>query len=135
MAGQLLARWGVVFWDLMARENLALPWREVVWALRRLEARGLVRGGRFVTGFAGEQYALPEAVDELRQVRRAPRTGETVHLNAADPLNLVGIILPGPRIPAVRTNTLTYRDGLPLTGNEAAAAVEVEPVTADAPAG
>jgi ATP-dependent Lhr-like helicase len=114
VAGQLLARWGVVFWDLMARENLALPWREVVWALRRLEARGLVRGGRFVTGFSGEQYALPEAIDELRQVRRATRDGETVHLSAADPLNLVGIILPGSRIPAVRTNNVTYRDGLPL---------------------
>jgi ATP-dependent Lhr-like helicase len=98
----------------MARENLALPWREVVWALRRLEARGLVRGGRFVTGFSGEQYALPEAIDELRQVRRATRDGETVHLSAADPLNLVGIILPGSRIPAVRTNNVTYRDGLPL---------------------
>jgi ATP-dependent Lhr-like helicase len=114
VAGQLLARWGVVFWDLMARENLALPWRELVWALRRLEARGLVRGGRFVTGFAGEQYALPEAVDELRRVRRAGRPGETVRLNAADPLNLVGIILPGSRVPAVRTNTVTYLDGLPL---------------------
>jgi ATP-dependent Lhr-like helicase len=114
VAGQLLARWGVVFWDLMARENLALPWREVVWALRRLEARGLVRGGRFVTGFAGEQYALPEAVDELRQVRRAKRSGETVRLSAADPLNLIGIVLPGARVPAVRTNTVTYRDGLPV---------------------
>ncbi|HVC68787.1 MAG TPA: DEAD/DEAH box helicase [Acidimicrobiales bacterium] len=116
VAGQLLARWGVVFWDLMARENLALPWRELVWALRRLEARGLVRGGRFVTGFAGDQYALPEAVDELRRIRRTARTGETVRLNAADPLNLVGIILPGSRIPAVRTNSVTYRDGLPLDG-------------------
>ncbi|HXQ43437.1 MAG TPA: DEAD/DEAH box helicase [Acidimicrobiales bacterium] len=115
VAGQLLARWGVVFWDLMARENLALPWREVVWALRRLEARGLVRGGRFVTGFAGEQYALPEAVDELRSLRRAGRHGETVPLNAADPLNLVGIVLPGPRVPAVRTNRVTYVDGLPVT--------------------
>jgi ATP-dependent Lhr-like helicase len=135
VAGQLLARWGVVFWDLMARENLALPWREIVWALRRLEARGLVRGGRFVTGFAGEQYALPEAIDELRQVRRAPRTGETVRLNAADPLNLVGIILPGPRIPAVRTNSITYRDGLPLTGSDAGAETGAAPVAADAPAG
>jgi ATP-dependent Lhr-like helicase len=133
VAGQLLARWGVVFWDLMARENLALPWREIVWALRRLEARGLVRGGRFVTGFAGEQYALPEAIDELRQVRRAARSGETVHLNAADPLNLVGIILPGPRIPAVRTNAISYRDGLLLTtaGAESAEAA----VTAEVPAG
>jgi len=114
VAGQLLARWGVVFWDLMARESLALPWREVVWALRRLEARGLVRGGRFVTGPAGEQYALPEAVEELRRVRRTERGGQTVRLNAADPLNLVGIILPGARVTAVRTNSITYRDGLPV---------------------
>ena len=118
VAGQLLARWGVVFWDLMSRENLALPWREVVWALRRLEARGLVRGGRFVTGPAGEQYALPEAVEELRRVRRTARNGQTVRLNGADPLNLVGIILPGARVAAVRTNSLTYRDGLSIA-NEA----------------
>ncbi|MGD0380059.1 MAG: DEAD/DEAH box helicase [Acidimicrobiales bacterium] len=111
VAGQLLARWGVVFWDLMARENLALPWRDVMWALRRLEARGLVRGGRFVTGPAGEQYALPEAVEDLRRVRRTERAGQTVRLNAADPLNLVGIVLPGPRVAAVRTNSITYRDG------------------------
>jgi len=114
-AGQLLARWGVVFWDLTARENLAVPWREVLWALRRLEARGLVRGGRFVTGFAGEQFALPEAVEELRQVRRKERKGEVVRLSAADPLNLCGIILPGARVPAVRTNHVVYRDGLPVT--------------------
>ncbi len=114
VAGQLLARWGVVFWDLLARESLALPWREVVWALRRLEARGVVRGGRFVTGPSGEQYALPEAVEELRRVRRSARSGETVRLNGADPLNLVGIILPGARIAAVRTNSVTYLDGLPV---------------------
>ncbi len=111
VAGQLLARWGVVFWDLMAREDLALPWREVLWALRRLEARGIVRGGRFVTGFAGEQYALPEAVEDLRRVRRTARNGETVRLNGADPLNLVGIVLPGPRVAAVRTNSVVLRDG------------------------
>jgi ATP-dependent Lhr-like helicase len=114
VAGQLLARWGVVFWDLMARESLALPWREVVWALRRLEARGLVRGGRFVTGLAGEQYALPEAVEALRRVRRTERNGQTVRLNGADPLNLVGIVLPGARVTAVRTNSVTYCDGLPV---------------------
>jgi len=118
VAGQLLARWGVVFWDLMARENLALPWREVVWALRRLEARGIVRGGRFVTGPSGEQYALPEAVEELRRVRRSARGGQTVRLNGADPLNLVGIILPGARITAVRTNSITYRDGLPVSNED-----------------
>jgi len=114
VAGQLLTRWGVVFWDLMARENLALPWREVVWAMRRLEARGVVRGGHFVKGPAGEQYALPEAVEELRRIRRTSRTGQTVRLNGADPLNLVGIILPGARVTAVRTNSITYRDGLPV---------------------
>ena len=124
VAGQLLARWGVVFWDLMARESLALPWREVVWALRRLEARGIVRGGRFVTGPAGEQYALPEAVEELRRVRRSERNGTTVRMNAADPLNLVGIILPGARVTAVRTNSITYRDGLPVTDEDVTASLE-----------
>jgi ATP-dependent helicase Lhr and Lhr-like helicase len=112
VAEQLLARWGVVFRDVIARETLAVPWRDVLWALRRMEARGTARGGRFVTGFTGEQYALPEAVDQLRAVRRAPRTGETIHVSATDPLNLVGIILPGLRVPAVRTNTVTYVDGL-----------------------
>jgi ATP-dependent helicase Lhr and Lhr-like helicase len=116
VAEQLLQRWGVVLFDLMARETLALPWREVAWALRRLEARGLIRGGRFVAGFTGEQYALPEAVEELRRVRRSARSGQEVRLSAADPLNLVGVILPGSRVPAVRTNWVTYRDGLPLAG-------------------
>ncbi len=111
VAEQLLARWGVVFWDLMARESLAVPWRDIARALRRLEARGVVRGGRFVTGFAGEQFALPEALEGLRGVRRLPRSGEVVVLNATDPLNLVGIVLPGPRIPAVRTNQVAYLDG------------------------
>ena len=79
------------------------------------EARGTARGGRFVTGFVGEQYALPEAVAALRHTRRLERTGETVKLTAVDPLNLVGILTPGPRVPALRTNTIVYRDGLPLS--------------------
>jgi ATP-dependent helicase Lhr and Lhr-like helicase len=112
VAGQLLSRWGVVFWDLFTREELAVPWRQVLWALRRLEARGLIRGGRFVTGFVGEQFALPEALDLLRKVRKIPHSGETLVLNAADPLNLTGIVLPGRRVPAVRTNQVVYRDGL-----------------------
>jgi ATP-dependent Lhr-like helicase len=111
VAEQLLQRWGVVFRDLCIRENLALSWRELAWALRRLEARGSVRGGRFVTGFAGEQYALPEAVELLRAVRRSERKGTRVRISACDPLNLVGTILPGARIPAVRTNFVTYCDG------------------------
>ncbi len=123
VAAQLLARWGVVFRDLLVRESLALPWRELLWALRRMEARGSARGGRFVTGFVGEQYALPGAVDALRQVRRRERSGEVVRLSAADPLNLVGIVLPGARVPALRTRSVVYRDGLPLEEVEAAAAL------------
>ena len=117
VAEQLAARWGVVFRDLLVRETLltldkgAVPWREVLWAFRRLEARGTIRGGRFVSGFSGEQFAHPDAVDLLRQVRKQPRTGETIRLSATDPLNLVGIVLPGTRIPAVQTNSVTYVDG------------------------
>ena len=113
VAEQLLARWGVVFRDLLARETLAVPWREVLWALRRMEARGTARGGLFVAGFSGEQYALPEAVDLLRSVRRGELTGELVTLSAADPLNLVGIVVPGPRVPALHTNRVAFRDGMP----------------------
>jgi ATP-dependent Lhr-like helicase len=108
---QLLARWGVVFRDLFLREDIALPWRDVLWALRRLEARGVIRGGRFVTGFVGEQYALPEAVEALRAVRRSPRDGAEIELSACDPLNLVGTLLPGARVPAVRTQSISLRDG------------------------
>jgi len=111
VAEQLLARWGVVFRDLLVRETLVVPWREVLWALRRMEARGTIRGGRFVTGFSGEQYALPDAVDVLRSGRRLGRTGETIRISAADPLNLAGIVLPGPRVPALPTNSVTYVDG------------------------
>jgi ATP-dependent Lhr-like helicase len=92
-ARRLLARWGVVFRDVIARESLAPPWREVLLVFRRLEARGEIRGGRFVAGFVGEQFALPEAIEALRSVRR---TGgdEPVRVGAYDPLNLAGIILP-----------------------------------------
>jgi ATP-dependent Lhr-like helicase len=112
VAEQLLARWGVVFRDLVQRETLALPWRDVIYALRRLEARGTIRGGRFVTGFTGEQYALPQAVEQLRRIRKIERTGEVIRLSGADPLNLVGVIVPGTRVPAVRTAVVEYTDGL-----------------------
>src|SRR5690606_34603890 len=82
VAEQLLARYGVVFRDLVVRESLGVPWRDVLWAFRRLEARGQIRGGRFVSGFVGEQYALPEAIDLLRRVRSQPLTGESVRLSA-----------------------------------------------------
>lgn len=113
LAEQLLARWGVVFRDVVAREHLALPWREVVWALRRLEARGAIRGGRFVSGFTGEQFATQEALEALARVRRAARTGERVRIRGCDPLNLVGILTPGERVPAVRGREVVYVDGLP----------------------
>jgi ATP-dependent helicase Lhr and Lhr-like helicase len=114
VADQLLQRWGVVFRDLAVHEGLPVPWRDVQWALRRFEDRGLVRGGRFVAGFSGEQYALPAAVDGLKAVRRLPRSGERVVVNACDPLNLTGVVVRGvPRVPAVRTNSVTYVDGLP----------------------
>ncbi|MGQ0618115.1 MAG: DEAD/DEAH box helicase [Acidimicrobiia bacterium] len=113
VAEQLLSRWGVVFRDLAVRDSTRLAWREVQWALRRLEDRGLVRGGRFVAGFSGEQYALPEAVEQLARTRKLPRTGERVVVNATDPLNLVGSVLPGETIPAVRTNHVTFLDGIP----------------------
>ncbi|HTB73143.1 MAG TPA: DEAD/DEAH box helicase [Polyangiaceae bacterium] len=111
VAQQLLARYGVVFREVVARESFSVPWRDVARALRRREARGLVRGGRFVSGFMGEQYALPEAVDALRRVRRTARTGEVVTLSAADPLNLVGIVTPGPRIPSNQGSPITFVDG------------------------
>ncbi|MBO0747820.1 MAG: hypothetical protein J2O47_05700, partial [Acidimicrobiaceae bacterium] len=114
VAEQLLRRWGIVFRDLVARESFRLPWREVQWALRRLEDRGLVRGGRFVAGFGGEQFALSEAAEQLATVAKTPKSGQRVIVNATDPLNLVGSILPGDPVPAVRTNTVTYLDGVPV---------------------
>ncbi|MGI8451632.1 MAG: DEAD/DEAH box helicase [Streptosporangiaceae bacterium] len=111
VAEQLIVRWGVVFHDLLARENLAVPWREILWALRRMEARGTIRGGRFVAGFSGEQFAHPDAIDVLRTVRKQRPPGETVQISAADPVNLTSVVLPGPRIPAIPSNTVTYIDG------------------------
>src|SRR5436309_1185296 len=96
-ARQLLLRWGVIFRDLLARETLAPAWRDLLMALRRMEARGEIRGGRFVSGFLGEQFARPEAVDLLRSIRRTP-SDMTLKIAAADPLNLAGIVLPGARI-------------------------------------
>jgi ATP-dependent helicase Lhr and Lhr-like helicase len=100
-ANQLLLRWGVVFRDLLARETLAPPWRDLLQVLRRMEARGEIRGGRFVGGFVGEQFARPEAIDLLRGLRRSEDHAESVTVPAADPLNLAGILLPGPRVSAL----------------------------------
>ena len=100
-ARQLLERWGVVFRDLVRRESLMPPWRDVLGALRRMEARGEVRGGRFVTGFVGEQFARPDAVELLRIVRRDGDGERSVRVAAADPLNLAGMVTPGPRVSAL----------------------------------
>jgi ATP-dependent Lhr-like helicase len=111
----LLRRWGVVFWKLLQREADWLPpWRQLLMCLRRLEARGEIRGGRFVAGFSGEQFALPEAVGPLRDARRKPDSNELISLSAADPLNLIGIITPGGRLPALTGNRVLYRDGVPV---------------------
>jgi ATP-dependent Lhr-like helicase len=115
LARVLLRRYGVVFWRLLEREAAWLPpWRDLLRVYRRLEARGEIRGGRFVAGFAGEQYALPEAIGRLREIRRNPGSGEWVSLSGADPLNLVGILTPGPKIAALTGNRVLYRDGLPV---------------------
>ncbi len=111
----LLRRWGVIFWKLLTREAAWLPpWRDVLSCCRRLEARGEIRGGRFVAAFSGEQFATPEAIGLLRDVRRKPPTQAYVSLSAADPLNLIGILTPGARLASLAGNRLLYRDGLPV---------------------
>ena len=103
LADQLLERWGVVFYDLVAAEHPAVRWRDLQWALRRMEDRGLVNGGRFVRGFTGEQFALPQAAEALQAIRKAEPTGRVVRLPGTDPLNLTGVVLPGDRVPARAT--------------------------------
>ena len=110
-ARQLLKRWGVVFRDLARRESLSPAWRDLLLVLRRMEARGEVRGGRFAAAFVGEQFALPDALELLRSVKRSQPDGEEITLGAADPLNLVGALLPGERIHAGGTGRVTLRDG------------------------
>jgi ATP-dependent Lhr-like helicase len=124
VAWQLLRRYGVVFRRLATRETLLVPWRDILRAYRRLEARGEIRGGRFVGGFSGEQYALPEAVGLLRNVRREQSTGQLVAVSGADPLNLAGIITPGDIVPALATNRILYRDGIPVAVREGAGSGE-----------
>ena len=111
----LLKRYGVVFWRLLAREAGSLPpWRELLRCLRRLEARGEIRGGRFVAGMSGEQFALPEAIDALREVRRESGKVDWAAVSGADPLNLVGVITPGDKLAAISNNRLLYRNGVPV---------------------
>lgn len=115
VAHVLLRRWGIVFWKLMEREATWLPpWRELRRVYQRLEARGEIRGGRFVEGIVGEQFALPEAVEVLRRVRKREQDGSHVCVGGTDPLNLVGIVLAGARVPAVATSRIVWRDGAPV---------------------
>jgi ATP-dependent Lhr-like helicase len=115
IAQVLLRRYGVVSMRILTREaSLLPPWRDLLRVFRKLEARGEIRGGRFVASHAGEQFALPEAIGLMREIRRRPQEGELVSLSAADPLNLLGILTPGPRLPALTTNRMVLRDGLPV---------------------
>jgi ATP-dependent Lhr-like helicase len=114
-AWALLRRYGVIFRRLLTREPNSMPWRELARVYRRLEARGEIRGGRFVTGMSGEQFALPEAVDRLREIRREGPDGRLMVISAADPLNLTGILDPGERVRAIATNRIAYRDGLAIS--------------------
>ena len=113
-ARQYVRRYGVVFRDLLQREPGVPAWRDLLRVYRRLEMRGELRGGRIVGGFVGEQFAAPEALEALRAIRRAEPTGEIVSVSACDPLNLVGIVTPGPRVPAVLGHRVSYRDGVPV---------------------
>jgi ATP-dependent Lhr-like helicase len=111
----LLRRWGVIFWKVVALEADWLPpWRDLLMCCRRLEARGEIRGGRFVAGFSGEQYATPEAVGLLRDIRKKPANGQLIAVSAADPLNLIGTLTPEGRVPALTGNRVLYRDGMPV---------------------
>ena len=116
----LLRRYGIVFRELLAREAIVPKWRDLLMAFRRLEDRGEVRGGRFVSGFLGEQFALPVAVDSLRAMRKQEPAGDVITISAADPMNLVGIIVPGDRVPAISGRTVTFRDGVAVMPEPAA---------------
>ena len=133
VARRLLLRYGVVFWRLLEREADWLPpWRDLLRVYRKLEARGEIRGGRFVAGFSGEQFALPDAVGMLREVRRQPASDAWVSLSGADPLNLVGILTPGAKLAALTGNRVLYRNGLPmavLSGGEVQFLEKLDPGT------
>jgi ATP-dependent helicase Lhr and Lhr-like helicase len=118
-ARTLLRRYGVVFKRLLARETSAPRWRDLLMVYRRLEARGEIRGGRFVSGVSGEQFALPEAVGQLRSIRRLDGGQRLISVSGADPLNLTGIITPGERIAGLTSNRILYRDGVPILAREA----------------
>jgi len=126
-AHALLQRYGVVFRRLLERECLNVSWYDLGRVLRRLEARGEIRGGYFVSGVSGEQFALPEGIGLLRSLRKHPGDGQLVVVSAADPLNLAGILSPGPRVSAIAANRLMLRDGVPLAALEAGQFTRLDP--------
>jgi ATP-dependent Lhr-like helicase len=129
-AWTLLRRYGLVFRRLLERETNTAPWRELARVYRRLEARGEIRGGRFVSGMSGEQFALPEAVSRLRDVRRTPASGRLITISTADPLNLAGIVTTGDRVRIAGRNRIVYRDGVPLAVMEGDCMRELAPMDA-----
>jgi ATP-dependent Lhr-like helicase len=133
LAWTLLRRYGVVCRRLVARDTTTVPWRELARVYRTLEARGEIRGGRFVSGMSGEQFATADAVDRLREVRRAGPDNRLVTISAADPLNLTGIVTPGDHVRAVAATRIVYRNGIPVTameGDMLRTLSEVEPAVA-----
>jgi ATP-dependent Lhr-like helicase len=122
----LLRRYGIVFRRLLERESLKVPWFELGRFFRRLEARGEIRGGHFVNGVSGEQFALPGAIGLLRSLRKAPGRGELIVISGADPLNLVGILTPGARIAAITANRILLRDGLPIAALDGGNIVQLD---------
>src|ERR1041384_1207726 len=119
VAQKLLQRYGVVFRKILDRESINIPWRDLLRVYRRLEARGEIRGGRFVGGFSGEQFASADAVHLLRSIRRTAADGSMISISAADPLNMLGILLPGARLSSAAANRLLYRGGVPIAVLEA----------------
>ena len=119
VAQKLLQRYGVVFRKILDRESINILWRDLLRVYRRLEARGEIRGGRFIGGFTGEQFASADAVHLLRSIRRTDADGSMISISAADPLNMLGILLPGPRLSSAASNRLLYRDGVPIAVLEA----------------
>ena len=132
LARILLRRYGVVFKRLLEREGFQLAWRDLLKVYHRLEARGEIRGGRFISGLSGEQFALSDSVGMLRAMRRAPSENRMVSVSAADPLNLVGIITPGDRVTAFAANRVLYRDGVPiakLESGQVSFLIELDPAS------
>ncbi|MFL5322310.1 MAG: DEAD/DEAH box helicase, partial [Myxococcaceae bacterium] len=134
LARLFLQRYGIVWRDLVVRESLAPKWRDLLYVYRRMEARGEIRGGRFVAGTAGEQFALPEAVDVARAVRRTEKKGERVVISAVDPLNLTGVVTPGDRVAAIPGRFVTYVDGAPVGVEEVPDEEEELPTAVEAEA-